>query len=86
MRHEYSDQNRKCVCFLEGRITMENAPALEKEFLEVLKSYPDCELIIDAQDLVYISSAGLRVFLKLIKRSTKKNFDSECIGFSLFNT
>lgn len=72
MKQEYDIQNGKCAFFLEGRVTLENAPSLEKKLSEVLKTHPDHELIIDAQNLIYISSAGLRVLLRLIKGTPKR--------------
>lgn len=72
MKQKYDIKNGKCVFFLEGRVTQENAPSLEQELLEVLKLHPDCEFILDASRLGYISTSGLRVILKLIKESTKR--------------
>lgn len=52
--------------FLEGRIDSNNANELEAQLME---AYPDVE--IDAEKLSYISSAGLRVLLKLRKKLNK---------------
>ena len=46
---------------LEGRLDTTTAPQLENELKESLDGIE--ELVIDLQDLVYISSAGLRVLL-----------------------
>ncbi|WP_051205904.1 anti-sigma factor antagonist [Butyrivibrio sp. FC2001] len=54
---------------LIGRIDSNNAPQVEESMKEAFDS-PD-EVVIDAQNLEYISSAGLRVLLHL--RKTKKN-------------
>ena len=53
-------------CSIEGRIDTTNYKQLEECFME---NYDDIKSIkIDAKNLTYISSAGLRVLLKAVKR------------------
>ncbi len=52
---------------LEGRIDSSNAPAAEKEIMEFAGSHPHTAVVIDAEGLEYISSAGLRVILRIRK-------------------
>ena len=52
---------------LAGRIDAGNAPVLEKELLEFLDTCGDEEIVFDAERLAYISSAGLRVLMKVRK-------------------
>lgn len=62
---------------LTGRIDTSNAASFEKELMEAADKDT---LILDAAQLEYISSAGLRVILKLKKRQddlTIKNVSSE---------
>ena len=50
---------------LEGRLDANSAPELE----EALAGIPaDCHLVLDFEELAYISSAGLRVLLSMQKR------------------
>ena len=49
------------------RIDTNNAGEAETLFEGALAEYPDAKVIIDAEDLNYISSAGLRVVLKVRK-------------------
>lgn len=63
---------REYVFPLRGKIATENAAALENELGKVLADHPDCTLVFDAENLVYISSAGLRVLLKQIRQSGKR--------------
>ncbi|MBQ8945254.1 MAG: STAS domain-containing protein [Lachnospiraceae bacterium] len=50
---------------LTGRIDSGNASALEKEMMDLLAGHEAAELVVDADKLEYISSAGLRVLMKL---------------------
>ena len=53
---------------LEGRIDSNNAPAVEKELSEKIGEQDDREIALDVEKLTYISSAGLRVLMKLRKK------------------
>ena len=54
--------------YLIGHIDSANAAQVEKEITEVRNAHPECtKMIIDASKLEYISSAGLRVILRLRK-------------------
>lgn len=50
---------------LKGRIDSSNAAQVERELLPQLAG--QTEIVLDAQDLAYISSAGLRVILRIRK-------------------
>ena len=53
--------------YLRGRIDSNNAPEAEKTITEAVKPEPGLKLVLDAEKLEYISSAGLRVILRLRK-------------------
>ena len=55
------------VVALSGRIDTSNAQELESTLMDMCADYPSASLTIDAADLAYISSAGLRVFMRLRK-------------------
>jgi uncharacterized protein (TIGR02172 family) len=55
--------------FLEGRIDSNNAQAVEEEIREILKEGKASKLILDAANLEYTSSAGLRGILRLRKEN-----------------
>lgn len=52
---------------LTGRIDSANAMQLEKDILAKMQNHDGDALVLDAQNLEYISSAGLRVILRLKK-------------------
>lgn len=58
--------------FLEGRIDTISAPKVEEELFSIINENASeaKELVIDAKDLLYISSTGLRILMKL-KKGTK---------------
>ena len=56
---------------IEGRIDASNAAQAEEKIFNVKCENPDKHVVIDADALEYISSAGLRVILKLRKEEPK---------------
>ena len=71
MKIEKEDQT--WIIFLDGRIDTNNAGVVEKEIFSALEGRnPDeGEVMVDAKELEYISSAGLRVLMKLRKHIGK---------------
>ena len=63
-------ENNKLSVFLEGRIDSNNAAQIEKDIFDAIGNAGSADILFDAKDLEYISSAGLRVLLKVQK--TKK--------------
>lgn len=59
------DHGKETIICLEGRIDSNNALDVEKELTGILGDLKDNRVSIDAEKLAYISSAGLRVLLKL---------------------
>ena len=68
MKYAYDEQKRILTISLEGRIDSGNAAALQKEITQIRSARPDGQIVFDLDRLNYISSAGLRVFLKLARR------------------
>ena len=56
---------------LEGRIDASNATDVENAIAEIRQSNPGTHTVLDADNLEYISSAGLRVMLRLRKEEPK---------------
>ena len=66
----YKIENGKLTIFLDGRIDSSNADAVEKEITALRDKNSHDVLVLDMDDLEYISSAGLRVVLRLKKTET----------------
>ena len=89
----YEENGRLVIC-LAGRIDSGNAPKTEEEVKSILAENQGKEFLFDAEDLSYISSAGLRVLLTVHKKTdggfTIRNvspevYDTlEMTGFSTF--
>ncbi len=56
---------------LAGRIDASNAADVESSINEIRKANPDMHTVLDADTLEYISSAGLRIMLRLRKEEPK---------------
>ena len=56
---------------IEGRVDASNAAMAEEKIFDIKKENSDKHTVIDADDLEYISSAGLRIILKLRKEDPK---------------
>lgn len=60
-------ENDILVISLQGRIDSTNTPDVEAEVEAARKTIPHSGVVLDAEDLLYISSAGLRMVLRLRK-------------------
>lgn len=63
----FEQTNNGFVIGLEGRVDSNNSAEVEKEILAQLEGKESLPIVIDAEKLDYISSAGLRVILHLKK-------------------
>ena len=54
---------------IEGRIYASNASIAEEKIFEIKNNNKDKNVVIDADNLEYISSAGLRVILRFLSCS-----------------
>lgn len=68
---KYVYENGHLTLFLAGHIDSANAGRTEEQADRIIREFVPAELSADCTDLEYISSAGLRVLLRL-----KKRFDS----------
>ena len=67
-----SCENGRLVIAMSGHIDSSNASEVEREIGELCAAHPHNALALDMEELEYISSAGLRVVLRL--RKAEKDF------------
>ena len=73
LKIEQPESNGKlCEMKLIGRLDSETAPALDQQFEVVIKTNPD-GLILDLEELSYLSSAGIRSLFIVQNQLTEGN-------------
>ena len=70
MKINYTKEVSTLTVTPEGRIDTITAPELEKKLCEILDGVS--ELVLDMAGVEYVSSAGLRVILKVQKQMTRQ--------------
>ena len=71
MKITYRTDKEILYIAIEGRIDGSNAALAEEQIFEVKKNNPEKHTVVDAEKLEYISSAGLRIILRLRKEEPK---------------
>ena len=74
----YQIDNEQLVIYLSGRVDASNASLVEEKITDALTDAPGNEVVIDAEQLEYISSAGLRIFLRLRKKKLELTILNVC--------
>ena len=67
-------ENNILTIYPEGSVDTTNAEEFGKQLEEIRAQYPEGSLVLDVENLQYISSAGLRQILKLKKREKSRWF------------
>lgn len=69
---KWLEEEGRLIIELEGRIDTNNAQQTDEEIMEILSKNEGKEIVFDVGNLQYISSAGLRVLMKVRKMSGDK--------------
>ena len=83
MNFNYKLDNEVLIVSLEGRLDTEAAVKFEAELAEVCKANAHSALTVDAAQLEYVASSGLRTILKLAK--TEKDFKIVNVSASVYS-
>ena len=62
-------ENNTLTLYLEGRIGIDNSQAVQDELMDAIATNPGANVVLDAGDLEYISSSGLRILTLLFKET-----------------
>ena len=81
MRYNLVDNT--LTIFFEGELNSNNANQIEIEIEDIISKNKFEKLVLDFENLTYISSAGLRVVLKLKKRFT--NFTIQQVNLEVYD-
>ena len=65
---KHTIENKTLTLYLEGELNSFNSEEVEKEVEEILKSTEPSSIVVDMAELRYISSAGLRIIVRLKQR------------------
>ena len=64
---KYQAENGTLSLYLSGNVDSGNAGKIESEINDIRAEHPEKKIVVDCDELKYISSAGLRVILRLRK-------------------
>lgn len=71
LKHDLEDGS--LVVFLSGKMDAVHSEQMEQEIMEAVRQQPDVPLILDAEDLIYISSSGLRALMRIARDEEEAN-------------
>lgn len=83
MKCNFKLENDVLTVSLDGRLDTKAAVEFEAELAVKSKENPHGSMIVDASNLEYIASSGLRIILKMVK--TEKNFRIENLAPSVYS-
>lgn len=75
------DQGAVSIINLKGYLDAHTAPVLESNFVSLIDKNR-FQIVVDFKDLVYISSAGLGVFMAYIEKIRDNNGDIKLSGMN----
>ena len=65
---DFKREGTDLTIMMPENITTLNAGEMEEQIMGIVDEQPVEKLVLDADNMVYTSSAGLRIILKLIKK------------------
>jgi anti-sigma B factor antagonist len=74
------EEGEVCIVELNGEIDANTAPSISSEVLDLTKT--KSKILIDLTKVTYMSSAGLRMLLKLLRTVTSNSGQLVLVGLS----
>lgn len=85
MEHDFKDE--KLTVFLPVRIDTANAHDTEVKLMDLVEEYEPKAIVLDAKDMQYICSAGLRIILNIRKTvSDTEVINTSSVVYDIFKT
>jgi len=67
MELKVKDVNNVKVVYLAGRLDVHLSADIEKEINGLIKKFPSSHLLLNLEDVEYMSSSGLRIFVSTMR-------------------
>ncbi len=84
---EHTFQNEKLTIFLPDRIDSVNAQDTEMKLMDLIEEYEPKAVFMDAKDMQYICSAGLRIILNVRKKVPETEvINTSSVVYDIFKT
>lgn len=84
---EYDFKDEKLTVFLPVRIDTANAHDTEVKLMDLVEEYEPKAIVLDAKDMQYICSAGLRIILNIRKTvSDTEVINTSSVVYDIFKT
>lgn len=64
---KHSENGNNVVVYLSGRMDVHLASDIESELQQIMQKFPDKDIILNLDEVEYMSSSGLRVFVSLMR-------------------
>ena len=82
---KFDSNNGVLTVYLEGDLDTQSASSVQAEIEAAQKAHPGDEILFDAENLRYISSAGLRVLLKFLRASKGKKLTIQNVSRDVYD-
>jgi len=70
------------VLYLSGRLDVHLSSSIEKDIEEIIKKNPETNLLINLEDVEYMSSSGLRILVATMRILKEKNLTLRLCGLN----
>ena len=67
MNLKMSESGKNLIIYLNGRLDVHLASEIEKDLNTIIKNQPTKDIVLNLEEVEYMSSSGLRVFVSLMR-------------------